>query len=232
MVMDYDVTYRPPKQKRSKETVERILEAAEACIRDGGFDALRVADVAAESGAAVATVYSRFPDRMALLSAVQTRLHARIEPAFNAFLAQEKERGGSLEEEAERVFSHLSRHFLSERELFSACMMQAVFDPSLKARGEEANRARRDAVSSTLLVHRSQIVQREPVRAVEFTYDTCVAVVKSRLIWPSVGGSLDEEVFIHDLTNMLTIYLAGRRKEEVKPIAAEAVLGDSLVPDS
>jgi len=35
-----DVTFRPPKQRRSRETMERMLEAAEVCIREQGFESL------------------------------------------------------------------------------------------------------------------------------------------------------------------------------------------------
>jgi AcrR family transcriptional regulator len=213
-IVGYDPTFRPPKQQRSKETVQRILKAAESCIRDQGFDALRIPEVARQAGSAVATVYSRFPDRMALLRGVQQSLHARIEPAFLAYLALEKERGESLKDEAERVFAHLFRHFLSERELFSASMTQAVFDPMLKAHGEEANCARRDAVSAALLLHRDEIRQPDPALAVKVAYDTCLAVIKSLLIWgsgPHIAGPLSEEVFVQELTSMLTSYLVGDR---------------------
>lgn len=204
--------FRPPKQKRSRETVERILTAAETCICERGFDALRIAEVAHDAGSAVGTVYSRFADKMALLRAVQKRLHDRIEPPFLADLALEKERGGSLEEAVERVFTSLCRHFLSERELFSACMMQAVFDPFLKEQGEEASRVRREAVSAALLVHRDQMNQPDPTLAVDVAYDTCIAVVKARLIWgePShFAGEFSDEVLIHELTRMVATYLLG-----------------------
>jgi AcrR family transcriptional regulator len=50
------VSYRPPQQQRSKESLERILDAAESLIRERGFDSMTVAEVVQRSGSSVGSL--------------------------------------------------------------------------------------------------------------------------------------------------------------------------------
>ena len=207
-----DPILRQPKQKRSRETLSRILGAAETCIREEGFDSLRMAEIARRAGCSVGTLYSRLPDKMALLRAVQNKVHDCIEPPFLAEMTIERESGGSLEEAAERVFTLLCRHFLSERELFSAFMMRGVFDPGLRQGGENANLVRRQAVAAALLPHRAQIGQPDPELALDMAYTTCLAVIRGRLIWGAadeIRGPFTDEVLVGELARVLIAYLRG-----------------------
>jgi AcrR family transcriptional regulator len=60
---------RLPKQKRSREHVERMLEATALVIEDAGIDGLTMTAVAERSGVSVATVYRYFADRDELAAA-------------------------------------------------------------------------------------------------------------------------------------------------------------------
>lgn len=210
-------TFRPPKQRRSREMMERILEAAELCIREDGYESLRMADVARRAEASVGTVYSRFPDKLALLRTIQDRLHQRIEPAFLEEMERERERGGTLEEAAERIFGRLARHFLDERELFSTFFTRAVFDPILRGGGQKANLARRLAIAEALLAHRDEIGHPDPKLAIDMAYTTCLALIRGRLLWGSaaqISGPFSDEVLVTETVAVVTAYLKQRRAPE------------------
>ncbi|MEY8827864.1 TetR/AcrR family transcriptional regulator [Sedimentitalea sp. XS_ASV28] len=59
---------RKPKQKRSRETVEEILQAAIRVMERGGFEAFNMPAIAAEAGLNVATLYSYFANKHKLLA--------------------------------------------------------------------------------------------------------------------------------------------------------------------
>ena len=63
--------YKSPRQKRSRESLERLLDAAEEQIRLNGFEALTINGVVNSIGLSVGAFYARFPDKTALLHAVQ-----------------------------------------------------------------------------------------------------------------------------------------------------------------
>lgn len=62
-----------PKQKRSREMVESLIEATARCIVEDGLDALSTNRVAERAGVSVGSLYQYFPDKEALVSALLDR---------------------------------------------------------------------------------------------------------------------------------------------------------------
>lgn len=62
--------FERPRQQRSRDALGRIIVAALKLFSESGFDATRVADVAAEAEVPVGTVYKHFADKDALLAAI------------------------------------------------------------------------------------------------------------------------------------------------------------------
>src|SRR6202008_2823007 len=67
-------TVRPPKQRRSRESYERVLDAARALLEENGFEGLTVQEVAIRSGVSIGAIYERFGNKETLLRAVHARL--------------------------------------------------------------------------------------------------------------------------------------------------------------
>lgn len=64
---------RKPSQDRSKERMEKILAATEACILEVGAANLKISDIAAASGMANASVYQYFSNREEIIQALLER---------------------------------------------------------------------------------------------------------------------------------------------------------------
>lgn len=69
------------------ELPHRILKAADTLWQSGGEDAVTIRGVAAEAGTSTPTVYSYYPDREALLTALRSLAYRR----FNAYLAKSRD---------------------------------------------------------------------------------------------------------------------------------------------
>ena len=77
---DSDSGPRPmsePKQPRSERTQERLLRAAEKLILEKGLADASVPEIARRAGSSVGGFYARFPDKDALLRALEERFFAR-----------------------------------------------------------------------------------------------------------------------------------------------------------
>jgi AcrR family transcriptional regulator len=74
---------REPVQARSRETVERILDAAAALIDEGGVDAVTTRAIAARAGITAPSLYRFFADREQVLDALVER-HLEQVTAFVA----------------------------------------------------------------------------------------------------------------------------------------------------
>ena len=78
-------TVRPPKQRRSRESYERVLAAAHQLLEENGFEGFTVQEVASRAGVSVGAIYERFGNKETLLHTV----HARLTETILAFDASE-----------------------------------------------------------------------------------------------------------------------------------------------
>jgi AcrR family transcriptional regulator len=65
--------HHPPQQARSRESLRRLLDAAEVMLEKHGPDGATLPRIAKEAGLAPASVYRRFRDKDALMAAVFDR---------------------------------------------------------------------------------------------------------------------------------------------------------------
>lgn len=71
---DGDDVIRAPAQRRSRDTMERVLTALEELLREKPFDAITINELAAKSGTAVSSIYARFKDKNALILGLHQNL--------------------------------------------------------------------------------------------------------------------------------------------------------------
>lgn len=212
--MEHLKPYRTPRQRRSRESLERILQAAEDQIRAEGLESLTISDVVGKVGLSVGAFYARFPDKTALIHAVQDRFHDRLEPIIHR---QILERAGSCPDMATAVSEAvdvLVRNVTSEWELSRGFMMMSVFDPVLKARGEMVNRDRRNAFKEVLMRHTAEIGHPDPELAIDVAYGMYAAVIRGRLIFGvehELYYDMDNETLYKELKTALILYLRGDR---------------------
>ena len=64
---------RQPKQKRSQQRVERILEAAAEVFAEVGYEAATTHAIAARAGTAIGSLYQFFPDKLTIFHALEER---------------------------------------------------------------------------------------------------------------------------------------------------------------
>ena len=84
--MAQPVTTRPPKQRRSRVTGDRILDATERLLATAGVAGLDLRAVCAEAGLTTGAVYSRFSGKEGLLDALFERFERRARAESEAYL--------------------------------------------------------------------------------------------------------------------------------------------------
>jgi len=216
--------YKWPRQKRSRESLERLLEAAEEQIRQNGVEALTVSGVVNSIGLSVGAFYARFPDKTALLHAVQDRFHDRLEPLIQAQLIAEAGPCTTLADAVVAAVEVLIRNVVGERELSRAFMSLSVSDPVMRARGELVNRQRREALTDILIVHKDEIGHPDPELAINVAYGMYAAVVRGRLMFGAeheLYYGIDNPTLYSELKLALTLYLKGDRDTRARVPATE-----------
>lgn len=69
---------RQPKQKRSQERIERILDAAAEVFDEVGFEAATTHAIATRANTAIGSLYQFFPDKLAIFHALELRHVERV----------------------------------------------------------------------------------------------------------------------------------------------------------
>ncbi|HEY5958755.1 MAG TPA: TetR/AcrR family transcriptional regulator [Polyangiaceae bacterium] len=66
-------TRREPKQQRSRQTVETVLEAVQLVLKRHGAGAITTNRVAEAAGVSIGSLYQYFPDKQAIYMALHDR---------------------------------------------------------------------------------------------------------------------------------------------------------------
>jgi AcrR family transcriptional regulator len=69
---------RQPKQRRGKDRVEKILDAAAAVFDEVGYERATTHKIAAKAGTAIGSLYQFFPDKAAIFKAMELRHTERV----------------------------------------------------------------------------------------------------------------------------------------------------------
>jgi AcrR family transcriptional regulator len=210
-------TYHPPRRRPARETLEKLLAAAEDQLREDELSSFTIQSVLNRAGLSVGAFYSRFPDKDALMHAVQERVHGRVEPQILADLAAQTGVSQSLEEAVDYGFGILIRHVLSERALFRAFMMLSVFDPVMWQKGEQYTLERRRALTAMLAPHRPEIGHPDPDLALKAAFAIYSGVIRGWLVFyrspnEKQVGITDETLF-RELKRALALFLRGSGPE-------------------
>lgn len=88
-----ETTRRVPRQRRSRKTHDRVLDAAEALLAESGAANVTTTRIAARAGVAVGSVYAYFADRDAVAEAIALRHWQRFADLVVA-AAEVEERAG------------------------------------------------------------------------------------------------------------------------------------------
>lgn len=122
-----------PQQARSRETLQRILDAAEALIAEKGLADASIPEIVRRAGSSVGGFYARFRDKDALLRVLEERFFVEMSERTEQ-LALAARRGGASVPEAARVFAHeLVAVTRARQNLIAAFLHRATWDEAVRA---------------------------------------------------------------------------------------------------
>jgi len=113
---------RRPKQRRSRETVEAVLDAVIRLLKRHGSDAITTNRIAEVAGVSIGSVYQYFPDKRAIFTALHQRHVDQIDRLVQNTLVEHA--ASSLEDLIRAMVEAMIEAHAPDPELYELLMMQ------------------------------------------------------------------------------------------------------------
>jgi AcrR family transcriptional regulator len=121
---------RPPLQRRSDASLQRILDAAEALMEERSFSDITVGEIAKRARSSVGVFYSRFPDKLALLHHLDERFAEDAEEALAQRFTRDRWQGRPFSEACAEVVEFLFRLHARKRGMLKSVILQVRTNPN------------------------------------------------------------------------------------------------------
>lgn len=174
---------RPPRQARSQETLDRILDAAEALVTEKGFADATVAEVARRAGSSVGSFYTRFRDKDGLLYALYERYFEQATATADAALDPARWEGVGIAEILRSVTRFLVEVYRERAGLIRAFVVRNHADATFQARQERLSHYVSEKLTALLLRRADEIAHPDPTRAASFGLTFTVSTIESVVLF-------------------------------------------------
>jgi AcrR family transcriptional regulator len=203
---------KTPQQKRSRQTLNRLVQATERILRQKSFDEATVAEICAEAGLTVGAFYARFSNKDALLYFLAQRLQDAGRLSTGAdFLKPSSDM--SLAKLITLAVADAIAVYRKHRALMRAVVLRARSDQRMRAFLNKESRRNLLWFLNLVLRRKGEIGHRNPRRAAEFGLllltSTIREIVVHREFWPG-GERFDDAELAHELTAVFLAYLQVR----------------------
>jgi len=205
---------RPPRQARSQQTFERILDAAEQLVLQRGADATSVSAIAKAAGSSVGAFYARFKDKEGLLRVLFERFYAEAGATIDSILDADRWQGVETRDMVRGAIRFMIDVFRERRYLIAAFSVRAARDESLKSLSEGMGMhiARKFA---ELLEARGETLRShdDPVQAIAFTTWLVMSALEARTVYASAQPSfMEADRLMPEIVSMCLGYLGLEEK--------------------
>jgi len=186
---------RPPQQARTRQTLTRLLDAAERLVAEKGFEATGIAEIAKAAGASVGGFYRRFADKQGLLQA----LHARFceEACATADVGLDPARWSSAptSEVVREFVAFLLRIFRQREGFFRAYQVAGFSDETVRRRTVDLHVYLHGKLAALFAERRADITHPEPEIGAAFGLDLVLgALTQAVQLQPDTLGLADHRL--------------------------------------
>jgi AcrR family transcriptional regulator len=208
----------PAQQPRSQATVDRLLAAAEALLREGGAEAATLRAIAERAGVSLGIVYRRFPDKDAVLRAVYVRFFERGAEANRRSFANPAVAGMPLAALAAALVAGMAHAYRAERDLLRALVLYARTheDPEFRARADALNAVASARVGELFASRAAEMDHPDPATAIPFAIALAASTLQAQVLFGDAAGDvgvLPHDRLVPELTRAVRRYLGVRDAE-------------------
>ena len=209
---DEPPTFRPPRQRRSRETLDRIVRSAEELLAEHGPHAVTVPEIARRAGSSVGSFYARFSGKEALLQHLDQRTWEEAHPQWDWFLDPARWRGSSLSEVVRELVRVMVRAHRKYAGRLRALGLHACLHPESHAtrRTAELNAHVARHIRRLLARYRGEMSHPDPAFASVFGFQLLLATLHDRILLGGTGWNpveVPDDRLIREMTRTWLAYM-------------------------
>lgn len=202
---------RPPLQRRSRESWQRVLDAGLALLEEGGYEAFTISAVCERAGVPPRALYARASSKDALFLAVYEHGMAALRADEVVFADAARWRGLDTEQLAFQVVQAVGGIFRQHAALLRSVILISGAHAELYRRGARYSQHLGDQVAAVLLEARAHITQPDPEAAVRSVFNVVFSTLVLRTAYGAgfASTATDEEELLTSLGVIVYRYLFG-----------------------
>ncbi len=203
---------QPPRQKRSRESLERAVAAGVEVIVDLGWDGFTVAEVSRRAKVSVGSLYARFGSKEELFLAAQARAIEVMEQEEVDYYALARWDDASDLAVVEGAVDGLARTFERHGGVLRGLMRRAGRDDEVSQRGSLGASHMARSYTELVLSRRAALRAPDPEVAVDMTYRMVFSALARRLVYGETFESqrpIAWDTFVAEQRRACVAYLLG-----------------------
>lgn len=201
---------RVPKQGRSRQSFERIIEGTIDLLRERPYDQITLAEICERSEVSTGSLYGRVAGKDELLRAVQVRFLERLAEQFNAEAERIAKEARGLQQVVPAVVASLGNLLKENASVLRSFMLRSASDPAIEAAGKKSALENHAKFIALLLACSNEIRHAQPERAIDTSMLLIYATQARFLGLDSVGGlgsASKWNELLQDLSDMMLAFL-------------------------
>lgn len=206
---------RPPKQRRSRETLQKFLDATRELLEEKSFDEISVAEITRKAGASVGAFYARFDDKNGLLEYLNGLFDAEIAGDVRRTLDSKNWAEAPLDSVVSELLEVLVRSHRHHRGTLRALVLRTLGSGGGAGRPSDMPEGLWPAkpLVDEILRRRSLINHPNPDVAVYLGLGMAASAVRERVLYPELGADtrprtpITDAVFVEELTRVFLAFL-------------------------
>jgi len=206
----------PPRQGRSQQTLDRLLDAAEELLMTRGFDEITVPKIVNRAQSSVGAFYARLKDKDGLLHALHQRTCDDAYATMEKGLDPADWEGADIAEIIEVFIASVVELNRQRPGLLLAVFDRSRVDAEMRNRHEALRRYIGNRLTNLLLARSEEIRHPDLGAACDFAIRQIYAVTRTEIygLGGVFGGDpLPEDHVVRELTRSVLAYLGVRNDE-------------------
>ncbi|MFF2486195.1 TetR/AcrR family transcriptional regulator [Microbacterium sp. NPDC058062] len=203
---------RPPRQRRSQESFERVLVAGADLLREVGNAGFSMQTVSERAGVGIGSIYLRAPSRDALILAIHAREMQRIETEETAVIEAVMSADLPSPAHVTALITGIGQLMLRNADILSVFMSIGPADTMVWNQGAEQSQKVGARFRAALDRVRAEVTHPDPELAIDMVfrilYDTIARRISRGEQFES-DRSLSRESLLSELSRMSVLYLFG-----------------------